>query len=866
MKKLFSLMVCALMLFSCSEEYDDSGLRNDLNDLENRVEKLEELCKQMNTNISSLQTLVTALQKQVTITKVEQTTDGYVIRFSDGQTATITNGKAPVISVKQDGGIYYWTLNGEWLTDDQDNRIKAQGIDGTNGKSAYDLAVEKGYSGTLDEWLASLKGSTGNDGNDGKSAYELAVEKGYTGSLDEWLESLKGVNGITPKLKIENGRWLLSLNGGETWEDIGQATGEDGDSFFKKVTEDNDQNVVYFTLSDDTVIAIPKGDNSRFAISFETTDIAILNGGETKTISYTVTEATESTTVKAIAQDGWKVKVEPTSVSAGTITITAPDPIVESEILVFANDGSYRTVMVALNCAQGEITVADNAFDTDSKGGLQEVKLTTNLAYTVEIPDEAQSWLSVVETRAVRQETIVFSVAANEGLERFATVSLKDENGNVLQAIIFRQLSTCTKVRVETVGGLEAALAAYDYANIESLKIAGVLNDVDFLFIYRMMPKLKELDISEVNITELPVQAFYNSKNVENLILPNTLTTIGEEMFYQSRLKTVEIPASVETIGSYAFKGCSSLTTVTFEKGSQLKTIGEEYDGGAFSGCSALTSIEIPASVETIGSSAFKGCSSLTTVTFEEGSQLKTIGGSAFESLRITHIEIPASVETIGSSAFKGCSALTSIEIPASVETIGSSAFKGCSALTSIEIPASVETIGSSAFKGCSSLTTVTFEEGSQLKTIGGGYSYEGYHGAFSDCPITSIEIPASVETIGSAAFAGCSSLTTVTFEKGSQLKTIGRQDGRAFLDCPKLMTVNASACTSVDEIGRYAFYNCRELRLFLIGTAVPPICRDDAFTGINPYSVLKVPSGCADTYKRASEWNNFASITGLDE
>ena len=843
MKKLFSLMVCALMLFSCSEEYDDSGLRNDLNDLENRVEKLEELCKQMNTNISSLQTLVTALQKQVTITKVEQTTDGYVIRFSDGQTATITNGKAPVISVKQDGGIYYWTLNGEWLTDDQDNRIKAQGIDGTNGKSAYDLAVEKGYSGTLDEWLASLKGSTGNDGNDGKSAYELAVEKGYTGSLDEWLESLKGVNGITPKLKIENGRWLLSLNGGETWEDIGQATGEDGDSFFKKVTEDNDQNVVYFTLSDDTVIAIPKGDNSRFAISFETTDIAILNGGETKTISYTVTEATESTTVKAIAQDGWKVKVEPTSVSAGTITITAPDPIVESEILVFANDGSYRTVMVALNCAQGEITVADNAFDTDSKGGLQEVKLTTNLAYTVEIPDEAQSWLSVVETRAVRQETIVFSVAANEGLERFATVSLKDENGNVLQAIIFRQLSTCTKVRVETVGGLEAALAAYDYANIESLKIAGVLNDVDFLFIYRMMPKLKELDISEVNITELPVQAFYNSKNVENLILPNTLTTIGEEMFYQSRLKTVEIPASVETIGSYAFKGCSSLTTVTFEKGSQLKTIGEEYDGGAFSGCSALTSIEIPASVETIESYAFYGCSSLTTVTFEEGSQLKTIGGSAFESLRITHIEIPASVETIGSSAFKGCSALTSIEIPASVETIGSS-----------------------AFKGCSSLTTVTFEEGSQLKTIGGGYCSEGYHGAFSDCPITSIEIPASVETIGSAAFAGCSSLTTVTFEKGSQLKTIGRQDGRAFLDCPKLMTVNASACTSVDEIGRYAFYNCRELRLFLIGTAVPPICRDDAFTGINPYSVLKVPSGCADTYKRASEWNNFASITGLDE
>ena len=115
--------------------------------------------------------------------------------------------------------------------------------------------------------------------------------------------------------------------------------------------------------------------------------------------------------------------------------------------------------------------------------------------------------------------------------------------------------------------------------------------------------------------------------------------------------------------------------------------------------------------------------------------------------------------------------------------------------------------------------------------------------------------------------------MTTVTFEEGSQLKTI---DGGysssyhdhygAFSNCPKLMTVDASACTNVDKIGEYAFYNCLELRLFLISTAVPPTCGEYAFTSINPYSVLKVPSGCADTYKRTSEWNNFASVTGLDE
>ena len=712
MKKLLSLLMCGLLLFGCGDKYDDSALRNDLNDLENRVAKLEELCKQMNTNISSLQKIVEALQDNLSISKVEQISDGYIIHFSDGSTATIKNGKnsedAPIIGVKKDtDGIYYWTLDGEWLTDEKGNKVKAQGTDGKDGVD-------------------------GEDGTNGK-------------------------DGITPQLKIENGRWMLSMDNGKTWTDIGQATGADGtdgedgvdgkdgtNGIFKSVTEDNDN--VYFTLEDDSVITIPKSDNSKFAIAFDTTDIAILNGGESKTISYTITDATKNTVVKAIAQDGWKVKVDATSTDKGTITITAPNPIVESEILVFANDGSYRTVMVSLNCMQGQINIADNSINATSAGGTQEIKLTTNLDYTIEIPEDAQSWLSLApETRALREDTIVFEVTANEGMQRYTTVALKDEQGKILQTIIFRQLGTCTEVHVETKGELENELAGYDYANIESLKITGVLNDVDFLFIYRMMPNLKNLDIAEVNITALPIQAFYKSTNVENLILPNTLITIGEEMFYQSKLKTVVIPANATTIGNSAFEQCAS-----------------------------LISIDIPANVETIGTAVFLGCSSLATVTFENGSQLKTIGGGSYSS----------------------------------------GAFSDCTALTSIEIPASVETIEAAAFKGCSSLATVTFEKGSQLKTIGGGGS--SYYGAFG------------------------------------QLKN--------------LMTVDMSACTQVKTIGESAFDGDSELRLFKIGTETPPTCGRDAFSGINPYSVLKVPSGCADAYKAKSGWNNFASITGLDE
>ena len=81
------------------------------------------------------------------------------------------------------------------------------------------------------------------------------------------------------------------------------------------------------------LLRFPKSDNSKFAITFDTTDVSHSQWGRKKTISYTITDATENTVVKAIAQDGWKVKVNATSTDKGTITITAPNPIVESEIL-----------------------------------------------------------------------------------------------------------------------------------------------------------------------------------------------------------------------------------------------------------------------------------------------------------------------------------------------------------------------------------------------------------------------------------------------------------------------------------------------------------------------------------------------------
>lgn len=242
-----------------------------------------------------------------------------------------------------------------------------------------------------------------------------------------------------------------------------------------------------------------------------------------------------------------------------------------------------------------------------------------------------------------------------------------------------------------------------------------------------------------------------------------------------------------------------------------------------------VSSVFIPATVTSIGRLAFRCCKSLATVTFAEGSHLKSIGVSAFSGTDSAHpifkeIQIPDSVETIGTNAFHNCQDLESITLPASLETIESSAFSSCRKLSEIRLPASLKAIQSYVFDGCSSLETVFYDGSlarwSQINTSNGflGFSHPSlvmndytaqfipvkdendpdpppktvtitkYTGtestvilpstinswpvtkigedAFQDnTTITSVTIPASVTEIGSNAFAGCTNLTSVNYE-----------------------------------------------------------------------------------------------------
>lgn len=233
-------------------------------------------------------------------------------------------------------------------------------------------------------------------------------------------------------------------------------------------------------------------------------------------------------------------------------------------------------------------------------------------------------------------------------------------------------------------------------------------------------------------------------------------------------VKSVTITGDVTEIVGSAFTFCSNLTQVTITA-TGITSIG----ASAFQNTKSLTTIEIPASVTTIGNAAFAG-SGISTFTVAEGSSsfkadadckaLLTSDGKTlvvFAPKATGSYTIPGGVETISPYSFE-TSALTSLVIPSSVKTIGESAFY-LSALTSIEIGEAVETIEAMAFFS-SALTSIVIPE--SVKTIG--------EAAFTLSALTSIVIPKSVETIGDAAFSQSSALTTVTFE-GESAPTIGK-------------------------------------------------------------------------------------------
>lgn len=290
-----------------------------------------------------------------------------------------------------------------------------------------------------------------------------------------------------------------------------------------------------------------------------------------------------------------------------------------------------------------------------------------------------------------------------------------------------------------------------------------------------------------------------------DVVIPDSVTSIGEEAFYKCEsLTSITIPDSVTRIGDYAFSECSNLTSIAIP--GSVVHIGD----GTFYYCTNLTSITIPDGVTSIGEETFSCCTSLASITIP--GNVTSIGHQAFCCCKsFTGIIIPDSVTSIGCEAFRDCESLASITIPDSVTKFYDRVFLGCRALadkngfvivrnvlyayygeeTDVTIPDGVMFIGGNAFAenswDNSHLTQVTIPDG--VKGIG--------RYAFYDCKnLSSIIIPTSVTSIGEGAFELCLNLTNITIPDG-----VTSIDYAAFRNCSNLTSITIpDSVTSVDK------------------------------------------------------------------
>jgi len=394
---------------------------------------------------------------------------------------------------------------------------------------------------------------------------------------------------------------------------------------------------------------------------------------------------------------------------------------------------------------------------------------------------------------------------------------------------------------------------------------------------------LKKITIGK-SVTKIGYAAFSSYSNDERLPKPETLVwnaidcntmaelsyflnlvdvTIGEgvqkvpdDFVPYSKIKSINIPNSVKTIGSGAFQECKELERVVM--GDSVVTIGDN----AFQDCSSLTDLSRPNSVISIGNYAFKLCSSLTSIRLPNS--VNTIGVGAFRECKaLGEVELGNSVKSIGSEAFAFCTALSSIEIPGSLSFYNEEAlFFGCKNLSRVILHEGILYIGSSDFNGCTKLSEIELPN-TLLYVMPGAFANTGLrsvklpdsllglnYGAFSNCKdLASVTIGKNLNGIGAYdmsnnfdynPFKGCSNLMSIvvdpantTFDSRDNcnaiietatntllfgcngsfvpngVKTIGLY---AFADCPGLVKLDIPE--SVTSIKARAFYNCGNLKI----------------------------------------------------
>lgn len=450
----------------------------------------------------------------------------------------------------------------------------------------------------------------------------------------------------------------------------------------------------------------------------------------------------------ADATEDW-VRISPDSGEAGEATITVnvdenmSDDSREANIII--RYGENESVSFTLSQSEAAVFEVDGEgrYVLPAEGGTIEVKVTTNIDYVVNISDDAREWITQSDTRAVREDCLVFTVAENTtDSEREATISISDESGNNVisfEVVQSKKIDEPANNEIWYTNGSTTGATDPYMTNVFGANIVSNLYDAE-----------KECWVItfDGDVKKIGNAAFMNCVGITSVTIPNSATEVGHLAFSGCPdLTSATISDGVIKIGSFVFAECVNLTSVTI--GNNVT----EIDEGAFLGCYSLTSITIPDSVITIGDYVFRSCSSLSEVNLGNG--LITIDSYAFLSCsELASIVIPESVTEIGDGAFHDCPKLAKFEgkfavddgkalvvddtlvafavacgateyvIPENVTTVGCYAFYSCNSLTSVTIPEGVTSIGEYAFYSCRQLATV-YCKPTTTPAIGGNIFYD---------------------------------------------------------------------------------------------------------------------------------------------
>ncbi len=374
MKKLFSVLVCSVLLLSGCEDF----VRDEIAELHAEIDvlkqRLDELCEEMNTNISSLQTMVDVLRKADYVESIVPVVEngvevGYVITFTESGSVTIYHGKdgvdgapgkdghIPTVGVRQgEDDFWFWTIDGEWMLDNNGQKIPAEGV--------------------------------------------------------------------LPQLKVENEYWYVSYDSGKTWTRLGKAVGEDGadgapgldgapgkdgDAMFSKVTVGTTE--VEFVLADGTTFIIPFYGKIGLEFELEGNEAGALPGSQI-IVNYTLTGASDQTKVSASSDGNYSVLVKSSSKDAGQLLITCPDPYVDGYINVIVADNNGYYDLHVINFYENKINFSKGLkYTVPAEGGTVKIPFSSNFGYTMKMTSGSQ-WMSYVQTKAPAMTAAEIEVTA----------------------------------------------------------------------------------------------------------------------------------------------------------------------------------------------------------------------------------------------------------------------------------------------------------------------------------------------------------------------------------------------------------------------------------------------------------------------